>query len=465
MLRWIAIAFLLSTTCLSAQVDNNDFVLITDTAPTGGFAAPQDTGSTFISNDVDSAFRQAREYAYDREYDKATPILNFYIKQYPEYYDLRTFLARTKLWQKDYQAADNILRSVLEDNPSEINAYRVLTLSQQYRGNHDSAIAIANQGLKKDSADPALLLHKAQSQTAIREYKEGLNSVSRSLENDSANREGKKLKTFLLNQLINDGIGVGYGIDFFDENFEQGSVLWHNGLVQLGTFTKAGMLIGRVNWRAREGQSGTQGEVEFYPILGKKTYLFLNAAYSQSELYPNVNLSAELYHRITSSLEASAGIRYQFFGRQPISTFEGLDTVDRVALTTLTASLGYYFGDNYLLGRINTQYNNQLFTWGTSGQLLYRNFLNGSASFVQLSAIYGFLPDLRLIELGNNLAIFRYNRQNISLQAAYQQLLDDHWFVRLSFSLTFRENRIDPRTNEIDFFRIYSPFILLGYRF
>lgn len=464
MKKWLLI-LLLAPIALWAQEDTSDFVLVTDTAPEGGLTMPGDTGSVFISNDVDTAFRRAREYAYVGEYGKSTPILNFYIKQYPQYYDLRTFLARTKLWQKNYQAADNILYGVLEDNPKEINAYRILTLSQQYRGNHDSAVAIANKGLKIDTADPALLLHKAQSLTATREYKDGLEATSQALKNDTNNKEAKKLQTFLLNQLINDGLAVGYGLDIIDNNFDQGSSVWQNGFVQLGTFTKVGMLIARVNWSQRQNLFGAQGEVDFYPILGKKTYLFLNAGYSSSPLYPERKLGAEIFQRIGTSWEASLGMRYLFYGRQPISTFDGLDTIGQVANTIVTGSLGYYWKENYLQGRINLQYQNALVQWTSSYRLLYRHYIGGSASFIQGTILYGFLPDQRLIEFGDQLGLLSYSRQNLSLGITYQQVLDESWYLRLSLNYTRRENRRNPQTNQTSFFSIYSPFIVLGYRF
>lgn len=465
-MKKLLLIILLAPFALWSQEDTSGFVLVTDTAPEGGFTMPGDTGGgTFISNDVDTAFRKAREYAYDGKYDKSTPILNFYIKQYPEYYDLRTFLARTKLWQKKYKAADNILYSVLEDNPEEMNAYRVLTLSQQYRGNHDSAIAIANKGLKIDTADPALLLHKAQALTATREYKEGLEATSVALKKDTNNEEAKKLQTFLLNQLINDGLAVGYGLDIIDDNFEQGSQVWQNGFVQLGTFTKAGMLLGRVNWTQRQNIFGAQGEIDFYPIIGKSTYLFLNAGYSSSPLYPERKFGAEIFQRFGNSWEASLGIRRLFFGKQPISTFEGLDTIGRVANTIVTSSLGYYWKKNYLQGRINLQYQNALLQWTSSYRLLYRHYIGGSASFIQGTILYGFLPDQRLIEFGTRLGLLSYSRQNLSVGITYQKVLDESWYLRLSLNVTNRENRRDPQTNETSFFNIYSPFIVLGYRF
>ena len=466
MKKWLLLLLVFTPVLIWSQEDTSGFQLVTDTASAESGLASGGDNTTLITNNVDTAFTQAREYAYDREYEKSERLLNFYIKQYPEYYDLRTFLARTKLWQKEYEAAENILYGVLRDNPEEINAHRILTLSQQYQGNHDSAISLANRGLKISPNDPALNMHKAQSETATRQYKEALNSTNKVLDTTDDNDEAQSLKTFLLNQLINDGIAAGFGIDFIDENFARGSQIWYSGFAQLGTFTKSGILLGRINWAQRNNTSGFQGEIDFYPILKKRNYLYLNAGYSQSELFPEVQLGAEYYQQMFSNLEGSIGIRYLFFGEQTALNNEGLpEPINNAYNVILTSSLGWYFGENYLQGRVNFQFQNSTQFWSTSFQGLYRRFLGGSANFLQLKAQVGFIPDERLIQFNQNLGLLRYQRSLQSLGIAYQQFLDDNWYTRLSFTVTNQENRRDPETNESSFYRIYSPFVVLGYRF
>ncbi len=51
-----------------------------------------------ISAIPDSAFLQAREFAFEGDYDVAEKILNLNIERYPESIDYRLFYARMKSW-------------------------------------------------------------------------------------------------------------------------------------------------------------------------------------------------------------------------------------------------------------------------------------------------------------------------------------------------------------------------------
>ena len=105
---------------------------------------------------------------------------------------------------------------------------------------------------------------------------------------------------------------------------------WHAAL-------KVGPVIGRVMHADRGRASDELFELEAYPRLAPKTYAYVAGAMSSdSILYPEWRVGAELYHGFGDAWEASAGYRHLAFD----------DDVD-----LFTASLGKYIGNWLLIGR------------------------------------------------------------------------------------------------------------------
>ncbi len=110
-------------------------------------------------------------------------------------------------------------------------------------------------------------------------------------------------------------------LDYTITAFEDGLHPWHLGALELNRRAAWGSLIGRATVARRYGQVGAQGEIESYPRIGDKVYLFLGAGGASSELFPDLRLGGEIFAVAARGLELSAGVRYLAFDARDITFF------------------------------------------------------------------------------------------------------------------------------------------------
>ena len=85
-----------------------------------------------------------------------------------------------------------------------------------------------------------------------------------------------------------------------------------------------GSLLGRVNWARRFGNTGFQYEVDAYPRLPHRTYLYLNIGFSSDpSLFPDLRYAAEAHHSFPKGWEASLGFRRLEFSSSNVTIVTG----------------------------------------------------------------------------------------------------------------------------------------------
>ena len=70
-----------------------------------------------FEGDPDSAFKKARELAFNQQRKQAQDTLLFILTKYPDYHDIRSFLASTYSWDGEYKKARTELSYILEKDP------------------------------------------------------------------------------------------------------------------------------------------------------------------------------------------------------------------------------------------------------------------------------------------------------------------------------------------------------------
>ena len=130
-----------------------------------------------------------------------------------------------------------------------------------------------------------------------------------------------------------------FGFDYDYENFDDDGAVeledWHLASAELGhRFTGFGSVIGRVNWGKRFGEDGLQYEVDAYPRLGKGTYAYLNAGFSNDDIFPERRYGLQIYRSLGGGFEASIGARLMDFGDSEVTIYTG--------------SIGKYSGNWYV---------------------------------------------------------------------------------------------------------------------
>lgn len=128
-------------------------------------------------------------------------------------------------------------------------------------------------------------------------------------------------------------------------------------------------VIARASHVAFADAEDEQLELEAYPKLGARSYLYLAGAVStESILYPEWRLGAEYYRSFGGGFEASAGYRRLEFA---------------APVDLATVSLGKYAGNWLLQGRVYRTEDD------ASWQALARRYLNDDGSYVGVRAGLG----------------------------------------------------------------------------
>ncbi len=400
-----------------------------------------------ISSDADSAFTQARELAYAEEYEASRKILDLLIYQNPNtYYQYKLFKARTLVWEGKHAVARDIIEEVILEDTTVVDIYEIRLNNERYDKDYPMAVRYADDGIKRfPDNNETFHVGKVQSEVAQNNYHEALEAADLALDSFPNNNELKQLKTFLLNQLIVDGLAVGVSIDYFTKIYKP----WLFGFVQYGRQTKIGAVIGRVSVADRQTNTdfsrGIQAEVDVYPRLGRKSYMYLNAGYSPSQIFPNFRFGAEVFSMIgNSKFEGSLGLRYLDFLTNQVVMYTG--------------SLGYYWKNEYVSFRpffINDQNG-----WGSTYNFLYRKFFSGKGDYFQLTLGGGVVPDERIFAITNGLDIDNYLLDNQYIGFAYQKLVNPKFYTRIDLIFTRQENF----SRQNDYLNIITLGLTLGYR-
>lgn len=165
-------------------------------------------------------------------------------------------------------------------------------------------------------------------------------------------------------------VDVGYA------NFQGSIDPWSSASISLAHRSAWGSLIGRANLANRFAKSGTQVEVDAYPRTGKSTYLYLNAGYSQSSIFPEWRFGGELFTSLPNAWEASLGFRQLRFGGDPVTLYTG--------------AVGGYFGNYWASVRPFVRFKSS----GTSAsaEVTVRRYFQDADNYVGLRASYGSGP-------------------------------------------------------------------------
>ncbi|WP_413998850.1 sulfatase-like hydrolase/transferase [Flavobacterium sp. W1B] len=110
----------------------------------------------------DEIFLLAREFAFNKERNKAMLLCNYILNESPNYADVRTLKGRTLAWDNDYKKAEIELLEVVKRTPYYNDSYLALMDIYWWSNQDLKAIAIAKKGLKNKVDTPELGVKLAQ---------------------------------------------------------------------------------------------------------------------------------------------------------------------------------------------------------------------------------------------------------------------------------------------------------------
>lgn len=320
----------------------------------------------------DELFQQARNAAFDKKnYPEAIMLSKEALRKSPDYSDIRIFLGRLYAWSHFTDSAREQFSYVLRRHPENEDAASAFT-DLEYWNDHDTtALRYCEQGLRYHPQSQGLLLRKVRILNNMREYHQAYTIANDLLKIDPKNTEARSLAKSIKNNSSPNKLGVSYEYVRFGRNYPV-SAPWHLVTIDYSRSTKAGSIIGWINYANRFKTNGIQAEINAYPHISKTFYCYLDAGYSNNlPVFPTWRGGFSLYANLPGSFEGEVGFRYLYFSTATwiytasagkyyknwwfnLRTYLIPDNSGFSNSYTLTAR--YYFGgaDDYIAGAIGT---------------------------------------------------------------------------------------------------------------
>jgi len=325
-----------------------------------------------FTGNPDVAFEMARKMAFDGQRKQAQDTLLLLLTKYPDYHDIRSFLASTYSWDGNYDSARKEFKYVLQKDSDRQTTWVAAINNELWAKTPFSALKMANEALTYFPKNEEILLLKARAEANSKNPKEALITVDALLASNPINQKAIEYKERLIQKLRYNSIGFTYHIDLYSEVFDP--MQYHT--LKYSRRTRYGSIIAKVNFNRRFQDNGLQFEIDMYPRIIKGLYAYLNVGFSDSSLFPKFRFGAELYKSLPHSLEASLGIR----------------TLKYSSTTNIfTGSVGWYTGNSYFSLRPYVTPGDT----GTSisGALTYRLYRSDADNYFGVLAGMGYSPD------------------------------------------------------------------------
>jgi YaiO family outer membrane protein len=337
------------------------------------------------NGDPDSSFEKARELAFNKQRKQAQDTLLSILTKYPNYHEIRSFLATTYSWDGEYKKARKEFTYIFDKEKKDKSIWEAAIKNELWGDMPYQALEMTTEALKNFPDDPEILYLKASAQEKTNNPLEALNTIELILTQNPNDQKAKDYKISLNNALSQNAIGITSSVDIYSDVFDpmQYYALMYRRL------TKYGSIIGRVNFNRRFNENGLQYEVDLYPKIAKGLYAYVNIGVSNSFLFPDVRYGLELYKSLPKSFEVSLGLRSLKYS---------------TTTNIYTGSLGWYTGNSYLAFRPYITPGET----GTSksGTFTYRKYRSDADNYLGVSLSVGFSPEINQFNINEDTAKF-----------------------------------------------------------
>lgn len=388
----------------------------------------------------DTSFETARQLAFNKQRKQAQDTLLSILKKYPDYHDIRSFLASTYAWDGDYKKARKEFAYVIEKAPENKENWIAAIKNESWSDAHFEALEMSKIALKIFPDNPEITLLKATALKNTNNPVEAQNTVKEFVAKYPENQEAKEFLESDENTLRTNTIGVRAAVDLYSKVFDPMQYY----TLSYGKQTKYGSIIGKLNFSRRFNENGTQVEIDMYPKITKGLYAYLNVGFANTFLFPDVRYGAELYKSLPHSFEISAGFR----------------TLQYSTTTTIyTGAIGWYTGNSYWSLR-------PYFTPGdggtsTSGALNYRKYRSNADNYFSILLSMGISPEVNqfIFDPGTT-AIINLKTQRLNVGYFFSTAKEKNaWGAQ--FDIAHQEISFDPGS----YFWVYSLTLSWDLRF
>jgi YaiO family outer membrane protein len=387
------------------------------------------------NGDPDVSFETARKLAFNSQRKQAQDTLLFILTKYPNYHDVRTFLATTYSWDGDYKKAKKEFDYILEKDIKNKSAWLAAIQNQLWAELPYVALEMTENALKYYPNDAELLLLRASAQEKTNNQLEAKKTIMLVLSQDPNNQKAIDYKNNLNKKLNLNNIGINTAVDLYSSVFDP--MQYYS--LKYGRQTKYGSFTAKFNFNRRFKENGVQYEIDLYPKIIKGLYGYLNAGYSNSFLFPKSKYGAELFKSLPKGLEASLGFRILNYS---------------TTTTIYTGSIGWYTGNNYWLFRSYVTPSDA--GSSLSGALTYRLYRKDADNYFSAAIGAGYSPEVnQFSNNGDQVAIFNLKSQKINIGYNFTTHNNKNAFG-LQSGVTHQEIIFDPGNYFMIYFLAFS---------
>lgn len=321
---------------------------------------------------TDSLLQVAQRFAEQKNYTAARQQARIVLQQAPQYEDASLLIGRTYAWEKKYDSARVVLQPLLTASASPQYVLFALAQVELWSGDAGASLDYAEQGLRYEPNSNDLILAKVYAMRDLEQYKEASAFVSAALKDSPANQGLLEVQEQLQELSQVNRVSLNYQLSTFNQDIAN----WQLATIQYSRKTAVGTFAGKLNLAERYGQRAVQGELEAWPRLTEKAYLYLNLGVSDSDIFPDYRGGAEFYHLLPYHTEASLGLRSLVYNDETVWLYTG--------------HVGKYFHKYWAAFRPFLQY--QKNEWQVTNTLQVRRYFRHSDEFITLSLSKGSTP-------------------------------------------------------------------------
>ncbi len=380
----------------------------------------------------DTAFEKARDMAFNNQRKQAQDTLRLILTKYPNYLDVRSFLASTYSWDGNYKESRKEFRFILSKDPKRRLDWIAAINNENWGEQPYKAMQLVEKALVHFPTDKDILYLKASAQESLGRGEDALGTLNELLEKSPNNTKAKSYRIALLDRLSLNAVGLSYAVDLF-RNKERDPMQYIT--AKYTRQTKYGSITGKVNVNRRFQRNGIQYEVDMYPRIIEGMYAYVSFGFSNTALFPSFRMGGELYKSLPNAFEASLGFRSMKFTE---------------TTTIYTGSIGWYTGNSYWVFRAYVTPGEP--GASKSGRLSYRKYRSDADNYFSVYVGIGFSPEIDRFPINENeQVVFDLKSQNIGLGFYFTSLSKKNaWGATFSLS---HEEKSYSRGN---YFLIYS---------
>lgn len=376
------------------------------------------------SMDPDVAFADARKLAFDGKRPEAIGVLKSILVKYPNYDEIRLFLASVYTWDERYKSAKSEYQILITKDYKNLDYWIPYIKNELYDDEPSRAIELTKKALQVLPGQEELVILKATAERNNNEFQKANQTIKSYLQKFPDSKEAKEFGTSLKETLATNNVSVSYSTDIYSEIYDA----MHYYTLQYGKSTKKGSFAVRYNLNNKFQTYGSQFEVDAYPSITKGMYAYLNLGYSKSSIFPSVRFGGQLYKSLPKSMEVSVGFRSLKFGEDFTNIYTG--------------SVGKYFGNSFVFAV--PYFINSDEGWSKSSTFTYRKYRATADQFLSISAGFGFSPEINRFGFDDSFEpIVSLKSQKIDISNNFK-LINNKNILGAGFSLVHQESIFDP---------------------